>query len=369
MSIRIIDVAGTPADMGRRHGAVARQALSAFAAERVALAGDAGWTGRSLAREQVLAFAEACVDAHRTYSPPLTAELEGMAEAAGLTLAELVVVNGFTDFIDAVYAAGGAAERASSASAAPQSAALDDCTAFLVPAERSADSNAMLGQTWDMHEGAEEHVVVLRGAPNDAPAFVTFTTLGCVGMIGMNEEGICVGINNLSGGDGRIGVTWPFVVREMLRRRDIDDALQCLYDADLAGAHNYLVMDRHGRGVNVEATSTARHVVEMKRDAVVHTNHCVASETLAHQRRRDPIAQSGSEARLEHAAALLDRFDVTPADLEAITRDPTSICYRSGSPRFVATCGAVVMRPATLDFWAVGGLPSEGTYERVSVVA
>lgn len=367
--MRIIDVAGTPAEMGRRHGLAATDALRAFAAERVALAGDPSWTGRDLGRAEVLALADACACAHRAYAPGLMAELEAMAKASGLSLAELVVVNGFTDFVDAVYGSGplSAGRDAAVPHAAP--AALDDCTAFLVPAERSADGNAMLAQTWDMHEGADEHVVVLRGAPHGAPAFVTFTTLGCVGMIGMNEHGICIGINNLSGGDGRVGVTWPFVVREVLRRRDLDAALRCVQDAALAGAHNYLLMDRHGRGVNVEATSTTSHLTEMRADAVVHTNHCLAPHTLAVQRPRDPISQAGSERRLERAAALADRHDLRPDDLEAFLGDPDAICYRTGPPRSVATCGAVVMRPATLDFWAVGGLPSEGVFERVPVWA
>ena len=374
MGIRIIDVAGTPAEMGRRHGLAASDALRVFAGERVALAGDPAWTGRALGRAEVLALADACVHAHRAYAPDLMAELEAMGEASGLSLAELVVVNGFTDFVDTVYGAGhlvaGHTERAGTA-AAPRAtpAALDDCTAFLVPAERSADANAMLAQTWDMHEGADEHVVVLRGAPHDAPAFVTFTTLGCVGMIGMNEHGLCVGINNLSGGDGRIGVTWPFVVREALRQRDVAAALRCVQRADLAGAHNYLLMDRHGRGVNVEATSTASHLTEMRGDAVVHTNHCLAPHTLAAERPRDPISQEGSERRRARGAALADRRGLGPGDLEAILRDPDAICYRTGPPRSVATCGAVVMRPATLDFWAVGGLPSEGAFERVPLWA
>ncbi|MEZ4609969.1 MAG: hypothetical protein R2838_06930 [Caldilineaceae bacterium] len=44
---------------------------------------------------------------------------------------------------------------------------------------------------------------------------MTFTITGCVGMIGMNEHGVAVGINNLLGRDGRPGVHWPFVVRHV----------------------------------------------------------------------------------------------------------------------------------------------------------
>ncbi|MFU8888574.1 MAG: C45 family autoproteolytic acyltransferase/hydrolase [Trueperaceae bacterium] len=365
MTLPVLDVAGTPEEMGAEHGRIAREQLRAFADERVRLAGTTAWTGRELGRAQVLSLGERCLDAHRAYAPDLAAEIDAMAEAAGLTPAEVLIVNGFTDFVDTVYAVGGATPPA----VAPTPEEAMDCTAFLVPGERSADAHAMLGQTWDMHETATEHVIVLRGAPEGAPAFVAFTTVGCVGMIGMNEHGVCVGINNLSAGDGDVGVSWPFVVRKALQQRDLDGALRCLTEARLAGAHNYLLLDRHGRGANVEATTTRAVVTPLAGDALVHTNHCLVGETIALERPRDDAAVASSVRRHARGVALLDRDGLTPEDLQAVTRDGEAICYRGAPPRHVATCGAVVMRPATRDFWAVRGLPSASPYTRVPLPA
>lgn len=361
----ILDVAGSPADMGASHGRVARDALRAFAAERVRLAGDPTWTGRELDRAHVLALGERCLASHRAYAPDLAAELEAMAEAAGVSAAEALIVGGFTDFVDAVYAIGGPEppERVP----VPEEAM--DCTAFLVPRARAAGGHAMLGQTWDMHQTAVEHVMVLRGAPRDAPAFVAFTTLGCVGMIGMNEHGVCVGINNLSARDGDVGVTWPFVVRKMLQQTDLEGALRCLKRAPLAGAHNYLLLDRAGHGANVEATTTRAVVTRLDGEAVVHTNHCLVPETWSLERPRDEDAMASSLARLARATALLDRDGLTLDDLQEVTRDGEAICYRGEPPRHVATCGAVVMRPATTEFWAVRGLPSEADFVHVALPA
>jgi isopenicillin-N N-acyltransferase like protein len=364
MTIPILDVAGTPAEMGAAHGRAARDALRAFAAERVRLAGEPAWTGRALDRAQVLALGDACLAAHRAYAPDLADELDAMAEAAGLLASEVVIVNGFTDFVDAVHAVGAGARRP-----APVPADAMNCTAFLVPADRAADGQALFGQTWDMHESATEHVVVLRAAPRDAPAFVAFTTVGCVGMIGMNEHGVCVGINNLSAGDGDVGVTWPFVVRKALQQRDLAGALRCVREARLAGAHNYLLLDAAGRGANVEATTTRTVVTPLAAGAVVHTNHCLAPATAAVERAREEAAVASSERRLARATELLDRRGLTPDDLQAVTRDTEGICYRGAPPRHVATCGAVVARPGTRDFWAVRGLPSEADYRRVPLPA
>ena len=111
-----------------------------------------------------------------------------------------------------------------------------------------------------MHDTATDHVVLARLRPDDGPDALVFTTVGCLGQIGMNSAGVSVGINNLTGNDGRFGVTWPTVVREMLAQPTAADALDVLLRADLAGAHNYLILDAGGRGYNVEAMPSARPV-------------------------------------------------------------------------------------------------------------
>ena len=356
--IRVVDLAGTPFEMGYAHGSAYQGAIRHFAEERVRLSGDPLWTGRSLARAEVLKLAEACLAEHERYAPELVEELRGMAAATELTLAELLIVNGFTDFIDTVYRAGPPAQPA-----APVGA--DNCTAFLVPDSR-AQGQGFFGQTWDMHDSATPHVVLLRGNPGGAPRFLSFTTVGCVGMIGMNEVGVAVGINNLLGADGQIGVTWPFVVRRMLRSETAAAALKALQCAPLAGAHNYLIMDRSGRGYNVEATATAQHVTPLDDAPIVHTNHCLAPATRAAERTRDPLSQASSEVRATRAEALLSRSEITAKDLQALTRDDT-ICLRAAPPRHVETCGAAIMRPATGDFWMAWGRPSENPYEHFSL--
>jgi isopenicillin-N N-acyltransferase-like protein len=45
------------------------------------------------------------------------------------------------------------------------------------------------------------------------------------------------------------------------------------------------------------------------------------------------------------------------------TRDPEAICQRSKPPFHIESSGAVVMRPASGDLWAVWGLPAENEYE------
>lgn len=352
--LRALDLAGAPAAMGEAHGTAFRDDIRRYTASRVALAGSAAWTGEARSEREVLALAEACVAAHRAYAPELMEEVEGIARATALSAAELVVTNGFTDFIDVVYASAG--------KSATTDEVADDCTAFTVPDRLSADGHGFFGQTWDMHEASLPYVLMLRGRPAGQPAFLAFSVTGCIGMIGMNEAGIAVGINNLLGGDGRIGVTWPFIVRRILQQTDINAALACITGARRAGAHNYLLFDAHGQAINVEAMSTHCQIERSDSRPLVHTNHCLDPACRALDRPRAPDSQLSSEQRLARATDLLAAGPIGEPQLMALTRDDI-ICVQPRPPLQMTTCGAAIMQPARGRMWAVCGLPSENPYQ------
>ncbi|MCY3914540.1 MAG: C45 family autoproteolytic acyltransferase/hydrolase [Chloroflexi bacterium] len=360
--IRVVKLSGSPYDMGYAHGLRFRDEIRLFTEERVRLCSSIDWTGRQLSRAAVIALAEACVAEHQAYAPDLMEELQGIADATDLTLAELVINNGFTDFIDTIYRLG---DISVPAVAAPLAA--DNCTAFMVPKSRSANGAAFFGQTWDMHASATPYVILIQGEPDDAPRFLTFTVTGCVGMIGMNSAGIAIGVNNLMATDGQIGVTWPFVVRKILQQDDLDAALKCLTGAKLAGAHNYMLMDKSGRGYEVEAMSTSHHVRELADETISHTNHCLIQKNLDVARDRPPSSQNSSENRLRRANELLAQDGITIDDLMALTRDEVAICTRPQPPTHVESCGAAIMSPSTGDFWPVWGIPADNEYEHFTI--
>jgi len=369
--IRVVELSGTAYEMGQQHGTAYPQEIRRYAHERVELVAAGQWTGHKLTTDQVLTLAEECIPAHEAYSPDLMAETRGLADATGLTLGEAIIASGFTDFIDTVHNVYNQ-RQATTLTAQP----IDDCTAFIV-ADEIADGAGFFGQTWDMHDTATEFVILLNCKQTYMPEALMFTTVGCVGQIGMNSAGIAVGINNLMGADGQVGVTWPFVVRKVLQQDNIDDALACITDADLAGAHNFLLFDKTGRGYNIEAMPTHQHITELgsglsngivrQSGSIVHTNHCLVPETIAVAQERPPESQTSSETRLTRGYELLEQHPVTIDKLIDLTRDPQAICVQSKPPFHVESCGAAIMRPKTGDFWAVWGLPSENEYEHFTI--
>ena len=102
-AIRVVKLTGSPYEMGWEHGKRFHDEIHMFTEERVRLSQELEWTGRSLERAAVIALAEACVAEHQAYAPDLMEELQGIADATNLSLAEMVINNGFTDFIDVVY--------------------------------------------------------------------------------------------------------------------------------------------------------------------------------------------------------------------------------------------------------------------------
>lgn len=355
--IRTLRLNGTPYQIGLTHGQAYKNEIIRYAKDRVKLVAGGQWSGHILPPEEVIALAEACVPDHAAYAPDLLEELRGMSEATGLSLGELIIVGGFTDFVDTVY------NQYRRTGEQPIRLPVDDCTAFLVPDE-TADGAGFFGQTWDMHDTATEFVILLELQPDDGPSSLVFTTTGCLGQIGMNSHGICVGINNLMGADGQIGVTWPFVVRKILQQDSLESALACITEANLAGAHNYLLFDAEGNGVNVEAMSSEVAVTPMGAQPLVHTNHCLLPQTNRVAQVRPPESQASSENRLNLANELLEKRPLSLQDLIALTRDERAICTRAKPPMHIESCGAAIMRPKTAEFWAVWGLPSENEYER-----
>ena len=358
--IRHLDLAGSPEAMGDAHGRAHADEIRRYTRDRTDLVAEGLWSDGPLERGAVLELAAACLPAHEAFSPRLHAEMLAMAAAAGISPAEAVVVGGFTDFVDTV--------RAVTAGPHPASVTEDDCTAFVVPDGRAAGAG-MLGQTWDMHDAATDHVVLARLRPDEGPAALVFTTVGCLGQIGMNSEGVCVGINNLTGNDGRFGVMWPTVIRGMLAQATAAEALDVLLRADLAGAHNYLILDAEGRGFNVEAMPSARPVKTLAGEPLAHTNHVTDALAAPFEGERDEEVMANSRRRLELAAALLAGTDrpVDPERLMEITREPTAICRWPDDKYRVESSGAVIMRPRTGDFWACWGQPADNNYQHFSL--
>jgi isopenicillin-N N-acyltransferase-like protein len=387
--IRRLQVSGTGFELGYAHGQAFVDEITILTEERLRLSCDPFWTGgRGASLAEVIALGKACLVYHEQFAPDLMEEMRGMAEATGLGLNELVIMNGFTDFVDTV--ANEKAVRAAmiahgtsnlNGSSNGQHAKVDQadaggCTAFIIDGSLTANGQGYIGQTWDMHTTATPHVIMLDVRPTNAPALLTFTITGCVGMVGLNEHGVAVGINNLLGKDGRAGVHWPYVVRKMLAESDVEAALAVLTRARLSGAHNYILMgpDETGvlKGYNIEATATRCHITATEA-FTAHSNHCLIDGLVALERPRKGVSLASTHARLAQANKYLSerQGSITVDSLIDLTRyhegDALSVCAHAQPGYDVESSGACLMSPSTRELWAVWGNPCQNQYEHFIV--
>lgn len=375
--LRVLQVSGTPYELGYTHGRAFAKEIGALTEERLHLSCDPFWTGGQEATlEEVLALGQACLRYHQEFDPVLMEEMQGMADATSIGVNELVIMNGFTDFVDVIANPAVLHHHRSAAVTPGEDFDGGGCTAFVVAPSAAADGQGYLGQTWDMHSTATPYVTLLEVRPDAGPSLLTFTITGCVGMIGMNEHGVAVGINNLLGADGRPGVHWVYVVRKMLAQRTVEHALAVLRGAHLSGAHNYLLMgpDAGGEvhGYNVEQMATRAHVTPVK-SVYAHANHCLIAEMTTVERPRKSVSHASTQARYSQAAAHLNSNSgrITLDSLMALTRrhegDNLSVCAHVRPGYDVESSGACIMAPQTRQLWALWGNPCQNEYESFTV--
>ncbi|TWU58405.1 C45 family autoproteolytic acyltransferase/hydolase [Rubripirellula reticaptiva] len=356
-AIEKLTIVGDAEAMGRAHGTAFRSEIQALTEERMRLCHDCFWSGERNDSTNPKALAEACWEHQKRYDTQTTAELEGIAIAADVPARDLLVTGGFTDFVDAL--------RSDAALSSPFQSPINDpgqCTAVLVAAGTSADGLPLLAQTWDMHPTATPYIRVLDQRSTDQPATVVFTVTGCPAMIGINEHGLGIGINNMVTMDGRPGVMWTSVVRRMLRARNADEALELLKHAPVAGAHHYLLIDAESNGYSVERSPT-RIAVRTLESTLAHTNHCLDSELVSIEPVRGDAPAHSTQGRLRSAKRWLDthREDCSRQGLWRLlnqfdAKDPLgSICHGPFPDYDVETGGAVVISPRDRAMDAIWG--------------
>lgn len=334
--LKVLEVFGDSADIGKAHGECCGPMIRRYLEDRISLSAQESWSGAAVDRDLIVEVAESTLEHHERFSERLHAEMVAMADAAGITPAEAVVVGGFTDLVDVVRSRIGSAPTE------------HNCSAILNPAK------GFFAQTWDMHASAGEYVMMFKVDPLVGPAALVQTTAGCLGQIGLNEAGISVGINNLTSW-GKPGVTWPSVVRKVLNQTDFESAVEVVMSADLAGGHNFMIMGPDGDAVNIEAMPIEKKLTRVAGAPYVHTNHCVYPETAPEEGPKEQEHFESSDRRLEISAEKAD-------DLNAFFSDPM-ISREVDDPAMVGTCGAVVIEPGPRRMKAVWGVPHDHAWE------
>jgi isopenicillin-N N-acyltransferase-like protein len=293
-------------------------------------------------RENVRALARLHLPLLRRFDKALADEIEGIARGADVPVEDVIILNHYTDLRDL--------SRSHLAAASTIDSDPGGCSVIFAP----LTSGPVLGQTWDMHGSATDHVVLLDVPAPSGERTLLFTIAGCVGMTGLTSWGLGMTINNLNSTDARLGIVWPALVRRALREKTAEGARDVVMNAPLGSGHHYLVASADAL-YGVETSGTKKKLSQQGVDRVhLHTNHCL-----------DPAMKD--TARILPTSSTLERY----AGLESIVHDGlpsdarglyaslarVSMARTPSEPHKVATCGALVMDLARRHAYAGIGVP------------
>lgn len=352
--MRIIDLprdAG-PFERGLAHGEAWRAEIVEISRIRAELCRT---QARFRTEDELLRVASLHLPVLARFDPDLHDELRGIAEGARLDPAWIVVLNHYTDLKDLDPSV---VLNTAEASRPRPVEREEDCSAIVA----ATLEGPFLGQTWDMHGSAAPFVAMLHvpsrtrrdpdGAPRTIPEAWLLTITGCLGMAGMNAEGLGITINNLKSEDARLGLVWPALVRRVLYERSADAARECVVTAPLGSGHHYLVADAR-IAYGIETSGTRAEVwksLELVRPGVAfhHENHCLGTE-VAKVSTISPVSTT-----LERFAFLEASIAARPiesgADLWSRLGShegyPRSVCTHLASaenPHAMATCAGILL--------------------------
>ncbi len=342
---REITVSGSPREMGRQIGEAARDEVRGFcevALERVNQT-------LPISRERAMEFATGSIPFVEAYRPDLLDELQGTAEAANVTLEDLMLLQVRNQLhVDADAG----------------------CTSLSIAADASADGHAIVAQNWDNDPVLDEFTVMLTRRPIDRPAFLTATQAGLISYLGFSETGIGACVNTLPAPARDLGVPHYFTLREVYEATSLDDAIHAIRRAHRAIPANIMLATPQGPA-DLEVTLDDVNVLRAEeRGYITHTNHCVHPDLLCNNDQFPELIES--HPRIGRLEALLGEcsasftLDHVQRALSDHDNYPRSICrHTNDHPKygFWTTVFSLVIQPTAKRMYVTRGTPCDHPFE------
>lgn len=290
------------------------------------------------------------------YAPFFDEEISGMAEAAGLTLAEAWLLQLRAE-VGTVTEKGLDAEPG------------DECTSFAVLPEATSDGVAIVGQNADLPPFYRDIGVVAEMVFDDMPSILMLLPAGQMSYLGMNDRGVGVGANFLTCDGWRVGFPRYFFSRLALTHESVDAAFDTVNRIRRASSRNLIMVDRHGTAADLETTPDATARIEPRSGILAHANHFAAPE-LAGAERAKPANLANSRQREATMWRLLEeeRGNLNPQSMQAVLRNRDGgmdcLCrFPDDHPDWdTMTFASIIAQPTEGRMWVAVGPPSENEY-------
>lgn len=324
--------------VGYQHGAARAEALRAFLAD-------------DLARLRPLTAAPVSLESLRpvlaefsariaSAAPAISEEIDGLAAGAGISreLAVLLQVRREIVGYQRVRPMG-------------------DCTTY-GSLSAGPGGEPVLAQTVDLNGNLDDQVAVLDIAVEGTGRRALVLSFGgLLGYLGVNSDGLAIGLNLVLGGQWRPGLPPYLAIRHLLdNASDVTEALRILAGLPLASSRSLMLCDS-GRLVCAELLGDQIRLLEGA--GLVHANHFLHPDFTGSDE-LNIFARNSSVQRLNAASAGLDAMEAGAGVEEhfaLLARPPVRVAD-TGDIRRERTVAAVVLLPGSGELHLRPGDPS-----------
>ena len=252
--------AGSPRARGVAYGRAFKDAIAGFLAREIYGA----FVGGKFTKDEVQQYAAACGREIAAWSPEIHAELEGIAEGAGIAPEEAVLIT----LHEELFHRG----------VLPK---VEHCTVVAAGTPVTRDGHTYLGQTWDWLESVYGTSRVLRWRRDAGPDVLAYGFPGLPVGAGLNNAGLALCWTSADLGDhalgARVGIPSYVLLTHLLYQKTLDDAAAEARRAKNAGWFTFVMTDGDGRMLNLEG-SPAELAVEWGQGRMVRSGF--ASEQM-----------------------------------------------------------------------------------------
>jgi isopenicillin-N N-acyltransferase-like protein len=354
LALPLIELAGTPTEMGRAHGTALAERIRAFVDQRLRAARAYLWEQGRRDAGDLLARGRDCLAALAAWDADGHAEHVATAAAAGVDAVELFTAANMTDVRDLLLLRGGPA------------AEVEGCSTALVPAAASADGQVIAAQTWDLNPTDLDFVVACHRRPAQGPECWTITCAGCPSLMGMNAHGVAFGTTNIKVRGCRVGVPYLPILHRMARARDRNEALALVESAPRCAAHTYWAADAGGAG-DLECSAERCWRRDAGARPLNRTNHCLDAVHAAHEAE---APSASSRARLARVAGVLEEGGITVAAVRQLFTDRSdgvdSVNRYAEDQQGTTTNACMIAVPARRELHACRGPADRGIWVKLA---
>ena len=355
-NIPVFELSGNSYEIGYGVGAQAKK----YVLNCVQSYKDMFWAFNGLDWEKCKKLAQQYIPTIESYDPDYIEEMKGIADGAGLTFDDILLLNCRSEVV-----------LRGNADLPP-----DGCTAIAVTPERTGGST-YIGQNWDWKPSQRDSMIIVKinQTANDKPNLVLLTEAGIIGKYGMNSYGLGFCFNAMSVNEfPHGGLPLHIALRGAMDSQNLCEAALKVTKMQLGCSVNFMIASADGEAIDIEISNDDFDILYPEKSIIVHANNFKSLRLPRHPYREtskakwpDTFIRTGRAEKLMRAI----EGDIKPQDFMKVFSDhadfPTSICHHE-DPRDpvhnrLGTVTSFIMDLNRMEMYVALGSPCMARYQ------